>query len=103
MRHNIPLPRGWNRRAKSAVLHILALSHYAFTAMVARASNDRDRRTRRQAEIDRLNHELTLLQEELRIKHARMARTPLAHRLASSRRVVVTTDSTSRGFVRLHS
>ncbi len=26
MHHNIPLPRGWNRRAKSAILHILALA-----------------------------------------------------------------------------
>ncbi len=38
MHHNIPLPRGWNRRAKSAILHILALSHYTFTAMLARAA-----------------------------------------------------------------
>ena len=28
MNRKIPLPRGWNRRAKSAILHILALSHY---------------------------------------------------------------------------
>ncbi len=32
MRLKIPLPRAWNRRAKSAILYILALSHYAFTA-----------------------------------------------------------------------
>ena len=52
MHHNIPLPRGWNRRAKSAILHILALSHYTFTVMVARASNYRHRRTHLQAQID---------------------------------------------------
>ena len=28
MRPKIPLPRAWNRRAKSAILYILALSHY---------------------------------------------------------------------------
>ena len=28
MHRKIPLPRGWNRQAKSAILHILALSHY---------------------------------------------------------------------------
>ncbi len=44
--------------------------------MVARASNDRDHRTRVRVEIDRLNHELALLQEELRIKNARMERIP---------------------------
>ena len=41
MLRKIPLPRGWSRRAKSAILQILALSHYTFTALVARASNDR--------------------------------------------------------------
>ena len=43
MHRKMLLPRGWKRRVRSSVLHILALSHYAFTAMVARASNDRDR------------------------------------------------------------
>ncbi len=76
MQHRIPLPRGWRRHTKSAILQILALSHYAFTARVAGASNDRNRRTRRRAEIDRLNHELALLREELRIKNARMTRVP---------------------------
>ncbi len=31
MNHKIPLPRSWNRRSKSAILHILALSPYSFT------------------------------------------------------------------------
>jgi len=74
MRRKIPLPRSWNRRAKTTVLQILALSHYTFTSLVARAANDPNRRTRLQAEIDRLQQELALLQEELRIKDARMAR-----------------------------
>ncbi len=63
MDRKIPLPRSWNRRTKAAILQILALSHYAFTAMVARAANERSRRTRFRAEIDRLNHELALLRE----------------------------------------
>ena len=33
MRRKIPLPHGWNRRTKAAILQILALSHYAFTAL----------------------------------------------------------------------
>ncbi len=74
MHRKIPIPRGWNRRAKSAILHILALSHYTFTVMVARASNDRHRRTRVQAQIDRRDREIALFQEELRIKDARMER-----------------------------
>ncbi len=43
MPRKIPLPRAWNRRTKAAILHILALSHYAFTAMLARAMNERRR------------------------------------------------------------
>ena len=76
MDRKIALPRSWNRRTKAAILQILALSHYAFTVMVARAANERSRRTRFRAEIDRLNHELALLQEEIRIKNARMTRVP---------------------------
>jgi len=30
MRRKIPLPRSWNRRAKTTVLQILALSHYTW-------------------------------------------------------------------------
>jgi len=61
MHRKIPLPRRWNRRVKSAVLQILALSHYSFTALLARAPHDRNRPTRLQAEIDRLQQELALL------------------------------------------
>ncbi len=41
MPRQIPLPRGWNRRVKSSILHVLALSHYTFTALLARAMNER--------------------------------------------------------------
>ena len=34
MSRNLPLPRGWNRRVRSSILHILALSHYTFTAFL---------------------------------------------------------------------
>ncbi len=61
MDRKIPLPRSWNRRTKAAILQILALSHYAFTAMVARAANERSHRTRFRAEIDRLKYDLALL------------------------------------------
>jgi len=74
MRRKMPLPRSWNRRVKAAVLQILALSHYGFTALLARGANHPNWRTRPQAEIDRLQQELALLQEELRIKDARTTR-----------------------------
>ena len=40
MHRKILLPRGWNRRTKAAILQILALGHYAFTGMLARAANE---------------------------------------------------------------
>jgi hypothetical protein len=43
MRPTIRLPRAWNRRAKSAILYILALSHCAFTAMLALSTTIRRR------------------------------------------------------------
>ena len=37
MAPKLPLPRGWKRRVRSPVPHILALSHYTFAALLARA------------------------------------------------------------------
>ncbi len=37
MPRKIPVPCGWNRRTKAAILQILALSHHSFTALFARA------------------------------------------------------------------
>ena len=74
MARKLPLPRGWKRRVRSSVLHILALSHYSFTVLLARTARSQDRATRLQAQMDRLHHEIALLQEELRIKDGRPLR-----------------------------
>ena len=76
MAPKLPLPRGWQRRVRSSVLQILALSHYTFTALLARAASSKNRQVRLQAEIDRRDHEIALLHEELRIKDGRMERVP---------------------------
>ncbi len=76
MTPKLPLPRGWKRRVRSSVLHILALGHYTFTALLAKAAQSRNRQVRLQAQIDRRDREIALLQEELRIKDARMERVP---------------------------
>ena len=100
MSRKIAVPNGWNRRANSAIIHILALSRYAFTALIARASNDRDRRTRLRAEVDHLQHELALLREELRIKDARMERVPPHRRRHSTplERMAILELRTARGW-----
>ena len=35
MARKLPLPRGWKRRVKSSVIHVLALSHYTGSGMSA--------------------------------------------------------------------
>jgi len=55
--------RGWKRHVRSSVVHILALSYYIFTAMLAKAALSKNRQVRLQAQIDRRNHEIALLQE----------------------------------------
>ena len=74
-----PLPRAWKHRVRSSVLQILALSHYTFTVLVARAAQNSNRQVRLQARIDRQDREIALLQEELRIKDARMERVLWRH------------------------
>ena len=76
MAPKLPLPRGWKHRARSSVLHILALSHYTFTALLAKAAQSKNRHIHLQARIDRRDREIAMLQEELRIKNARMERVP---------------------------
>ena len=59
------MPRTWRRRARAAVLHALSLARVALLAA-----------TDRIAASVRLEHEVTLLREELRIKDTRMERVP---------------------------
>ncbi len=70
----IPLPKSWGTHVKSAVLHVIALGQYALTYSRSWAADSTNQRVRLKAENDRLEQELVLRQEELRIKNARMAR-----------------------------
>jgi len=69
----IPLPKGWQGCVKSAVLHVIALAHYAIVSARARAADSINARVRLAAQNDRLHEECALLREELRIKDARTA------------------------------
>ena len=57
MAPRLPLPRGWKRRVRSSALHIVTTVRFGCMP-----------RSR--------NHEITLLQEELRIQNARMDPVP---------------------------
>jgi putative transposase len=68
-----PLPNGWQGCVKSAVLHAIALAHYAIVYARAWAADSINARVRLAAEKDRFYEECALLREELRIKDTRIA------------------------------
>jgi putative transposase len=68
----ITLPRGWPRRVKSAMLHVISLAQYARAFTRSWAVNSPIARVRLKAENDRLRQHVALLTEEIRIKDARM-------------------------------
>jgi putative transposase len=76
---NVPLPKHWKKHVKSTILDVISLAQYATTYTRSWAADSRNACVRLTAEKDRLEQELALLCEELRIKDARMARLP-AHR-----------------------
>ena len=76
---NVPLPKHWNKHVKSAILHVISLAQYATAYTRSWAADSRNARVRLTAEKDRLEQELALLREEIRVKDARMARLA-AHR-----------------------
>ena len=69
----IHLPKGWQDCVQSAVLHAIALAHYAIVYARAWAADSINARVRLAAENDRLHEACALLREELRIKDSRMA------------------------------
>jgi putative transposase len=77
---NAPLPKHWPRRVRSAVVHAVSMANVAFTATQARTENHFNAHTRLQATNDRLQRQVALLFEELRIKDARMERLPAQRR-----------------------
>ena len=71
----IHLPKGWQDCVQSAVLHAIALAHYAIVYARAWAADSINARVRLAAENDRLHEACALLREELRIKDKRVAQT----------------------------
>jgi len=68
----IHLPKGWQDCVKSAVLHAIALAHYAIVYARAWAADSINARVRLAAENDRLHEACALLHEQLRIKDIRI-------------------------------
>ena len=68
----LPLPRGWPGRVRSAVVQVISLARTSFALTQGWASESLNPQLRREAERDRLQQEIQLLREEIRIKAARM-------------------------------
>jgi hypothetical protein len=49
---SIPLPKGWPRRVRSAVIHSISLAHYSLTATRSWAANSLNARVRLKQEND---------------------------------------------------
>jgi transposase-like protein len=76
----IPLPKGWPRRVRSAVIHVISLAHYSLVVTRSWAADSWNARVRLKRDNERLRQELALLREEARIKDARMTRIPAQRR-----------------------
>ena len=68
------LPGNWPRKVRSAIIHVISLAHVAITQARGRAANSRRTEARLRAQVEQAKNEILLLEEELRIKDARMAR-----------------------------
>ena len=69
----VPLPSGWKKQVRSAVLHVLSLAQYAAVYTRSWAADSVNTRVLLKAELDRAIQELLLLREEIRIKDVRLA------------------------------
>ena len=68
----IPLPKDWTGNVRSAVLHVISLAQYATAYTRSWAANSPNERMRLKTENGRLEAEVALLTEEIRIKDARL-------------------------------
>jgi len=76
----ILLPDGWPETVKSALLHVMSLAHWAIVYSRSSAVNSPIERVRLASRLERAENEIALLKEEIRIKNARMAKSPAKNR-----------------------
>ena len=69
---DVPLPKNWPASVKSLILQVISLAHLAIIYSRSWAANSVNARIRLQGKLERSQNEVSSLQEELRIKDARM-------------------------------
>ena len=67
-----PLPKSWTQHVRIAMLHVVALAGYATAYTQSWAANSLSVRMRLKAENERLQQEIALMREEIRINNVRM-------------------------------
>ena len=72
----IPHPKDWPQHIKLGVIHSVSLAHRAITYSRSFAIDSSIERVRIAGELDRVQNEIALIREELRIKDGRMAKLP---------------------------
>lgn len=68
----IPLPPRWQEHVRTAVLHVLSLAAFVRTSTRGSVAANGTPERQRAAEAERLDAEVAMLREELRIKDSRM-------------------------------
>ena len=71
--NDIPLPQSWPEHVKSALLHVISVAQLAIVHARGWAANSSNARVRLRVQLDVARQEIALLNEEMRIKDARMA------------------------------
>lgn len=77
---DIPLPKNWPQPINTAVIHTISLAHTAIIWSRSWAADSRLQRVKLSGELERARNEIFLLNEEIRIKDARMAKIASRHR-----------------------
>ena len=77
---DLPVPSGWPKNVKSAVLHVISLAPLRHRIGQRLAADALNPRARQAAETDGLTNDVALLHEELRIKDTRIAKIDPRHR-----------------------
>jgi hypothetical protein len=72
----IPLSRGWSSRVKSAILDVVNLAQFTLAYTRGWAAHSPNSGICLNAELDRADQQVALLQEELRIHKLRTAQIP---------------------------